>query len=274
MGNELVKHEGDVPAIADDQLLIIAERAEQRVAAINKIKQIALAITNGGDWVDQNGKPYLMASGAEKIAALFNIGWEFLTTDPVYEEDPDGHYTFTYKGRFSLGTRRIDIDGSRSSKDGFFKQYNGYGDTRTEKTVQERDNKRDVKMAALTNCLGNGITRILGIRNLTYADIEQFAGITKDMIGKVEYKSDKPPLKAPQEKGTATKGDISPAQVGKIQGCLKDLGITDDLEKHVKVSEIIKAPETIASFSELSKKQASTVIEALIAEKGTGKEPF
>lgn len=209
----------NLPAIADDHLIAVAERAEQRIAAVSKIKNVALKITNSGDWVDQNGKPYLQASGAEKIAGIFDIGWEFLTTEPVCEDDSEGHYTYTYKGRFMMGNRSIDVDGSRSSRDGFFKQFKYVDNVKVEKTVSERDNKRDVKMAALTNCLGNGITRMLGIRNMTYADLKEFAGITEDQLGKVEYKSDKKsPIQEPQAKG---KGKASDASKEKVQDTLK-----------------------------------------------------
>ena len=55
-------------------------------------------------------------------------------------------------------------------------------------------------MAALTNLLGNGITRLLGIRNLTWEDLEKYAGIKKDEVSKVEYKDRKSfnPTKVPQ----------------------------------------------------------------------------
>lgn len=204
MSDELVEQKDEQSLIKPtgtpiDRLLQMANMAEQRIEAIKKIKTVALALTNANDWVDQQGKPYLQASGSEKIAGAFDISWEFLTIAPDYEEDTEGHYTYTYHGRFSMAGRHIQIDGSRSSNDGFFKQYNyPEGQKRKEKPIHERTNKRDVKMAALTNLLGNGITRLLGIRNLTYTDLEKFAGITKDMLGKVEYKSDKPPIKQPE----------------------------------------------------------------------------
>jgi hypothetical protein len=199
----------NVPAIADDSLIRIARDAEARIEAVIKIKQLALKVTNPRDWSDQNGNPYLQVSGSEKIANLFNISWGFLTPEPLYEEDPDGHYTYTFKGRFSMGGRSIEVEGSRSSKDSFFKQ-NIYEDGKLlrEKKVEERDNKRDVKMAALTNLLGNGITRLLGIRNLTWEDLEAFAGIKKDQVGKVDYKNkgkDRPPVQEPQKKGDGAK---------------------------------------------------------------------
>jgi hypothetical protein len=194
-----------VPAIADDTLIAVARMAEARIDAVIKIKQLALKVTNARDWTDQSGNPYLQVSGSEKIANLFNISWGFLTPEPLYEQDDDGHYTYTFKGRFSMGGRSIEVEGSRSSKDSFFKQ-NLYQDGKLlrEKSVEERDNKRDVKMAALTNLLGNGITRLLGIRNLTWEDLRAFASIEKDQVGKVDYKTkgEKKELQKPGQKST------------------------------------------------------------------------
>lgn len=211
MADELARIDRDVDVyrdsapIADDTLIAVAKMAEARIDAVNKIKQIALKVTNARDWCDQQGNPYLQVSGAEKIANLFNVSWSFLTAEPLCETEPDSHYTYTFKGRFSMGGRSIEAEGSRSSKDSFFKQNEWKDGVKTEKTVDERDNKRDVKMAAYTNLLGNGITRLLGIRNLTWDDLEKFAGIKRDQVGKVEYKKEGKPINPPQEK--AANGD-------------------------------------------------------------------
>jgi hypothetical protein len=105
-----------------------------------------------------------------------------------------------------MGGRSIEVEGSRSSKDKFFNQNDYVDNVKIAKPVGDRDNKRDVKMAALTNLLGNGITRLLGIRNLAWSDLAEYAGITKEMCGKVEYKSknaDKTPVAEPQKKAAA-----------------------------------------------------------------------
>lgn len=208
--SDLVVQDNGLPMLADDSLIQIAKQAEARIDAVIKIKQIALKVTNGNDWCDQDGKPYLEASGSEKVANVFNISWRFLDPEPKYEEEQDGHYTYTYRGEFCLAGRTIEVEGSRSSKDGFFKQNVWENNVKTEKDVRDRDNKRDVKMAALTNLLGNGITRILGIRNLTYADLEKFAGIKQDEVKGVKYKKageDKPTMKAPGEKKAEPAGE-------------------------------------------------------------------
>ena len=231
--NEVTVVEGGLSAIADDTLLAIAKMAEARIDAVIKIKQLALKVTNAADWTDQQGKPYLQVSGAEKVANLFNISWGFLTPEPLEEQDDDGHYTYTFKGRFSMGGRTIEVEGSRSSRDSFFRQYTYDGDKKKEKSIDERDNKRDVKMAALTNLLGNGITRLLGIRNLTWEDLEIFAGIKKDQVGKVEYKQGgkKAPLQEPGKKngdGSGSTDKISEAQRKRFYAIAKGAGKSDD----------------------------------------------
>lgn len=231
MENEMAVYDNDVPAIADDSLMMIAQQAERRIDAVIKIKQMALKVTNASDWVDQNGKPYILVSGSEKVANLFNMSWRI--EEPTVEEESDGNYTFTYRGTFSISGRSIGVEGSRSSKDPFFKKYEWNNGVKTEKPISAID-RRDVKMAAYTNLLGNGITRILGIRNLTYEDLAKFANITKEMITAIDYKKDgknKPPISAPQKKSDAPSSDqptISEAQKKRFYAIAKGTGYSDD----------------------------------------------
>ena len=177
MNNEI---DENIPVVlSDDSLVKIAEMAEKRIEAIKKIKQVALKVTNSHDWVDQNGKPYLQASGAEKVARTFGISWRI--DEPTYMEEPDGNYSYTYKGYFSLGSATIEAIGSRGTKDPFFSKSHGEA-----KPLSEID-RNDVKKAAYTNLLGNGITRILGIRNLTWEELEA-AGIHKSTTTTIDYK--------------------------------------------------------------------------------------
>ena len=121
MSNDIAVYDVDTPVFADDNLLEIAKQAEARIDAVIAIKKTALKVTNSNDWVDQNGKPYLQASGSEKIANLFNISWQI--NEPTIDQEEDGTITYTYKGRFSLRGRSIEVEGSRSSRDDFFKKY-------------------------------------------------------------------------------------------------------------------------------------------------------
>jgi len=262
------------PVFADDALIQIANQAEARIDAVVKIKQVALKVTNVDDWVDQQGKPYLMASGSEKIANLFNISWRI--DEPVIdkETDPDGKefITYTYKGEFSLGGRTIEVEGSRSSRDEFFKKYiweNG------KKTGEKPLDRRDLKMAALTNLLGNGITRILGIRNLTYEDLEKFAGIKKENVKGIQYKEqgEKKEYKQPQTKSDQAKHEIkdpdapvTEPQLKAINTLYKKAGYDEKLIHEYCSEKVLTDGMVIESLKSLTKGQASKVIDILNTE--------
>lgn len=172
-----------VHSIGDDQLLAVAEAAEKRVEAVNRIKKLSLRVTNHQDWTDQGGKPYLQVSGSEKVARLFGISWRL--DEPVREDHADGHFSYTMKGYFSMGSAEIEVVGTRSSADPFFS-----GSKSNPKPPSEID-RNDVKKGAMTNCIGNGISRLLGIRNLTWEELAE-AGISQNRAGKVTYKSADP----------------------------------------------------------------------------------
>jgi len=278
MGNEILDGEvvGDSLQVVrkDKSLLQIANEAEKMFDAVIKIKKTALKATNADDWVDQNGNPYLEGSGAEKIAGLFGISW-ILLNDPQPEFEEDGHFTYTYRGRFSIGGRTIDIDGSRSSKDPFFKKYDYSGPEKKEKPISAID-KRDVKMAALTNLLGNGITRILGIRNLTWEDLQEFAGITKEQVTSIQYKKggDKPPVTMPQEKKInedqpKEQGDVIVSLVDKVtQSSGKKKDGTDWVKYAVWIGD--KKYSTFSkTFAEEAKQASHSAMKVRIEYKDT-----
>jgi transcriptional regulator with XRE-family HTH domain len=201
--------DSSIVPVASEALVELAAQAERRVEAINKIKQYSLRLTQPGDWVDQNGRPYLQVSGAEKIARLFGISWRI--DEPIREELEGGHYIYTYKGYFSLAGAEIEVIGSRSSKDPFFKRYVYVNGQRKELPPSEID-PGGVKKAAYTNCIGNGITRLLGLRNISYEDLEKVAGIKREQITRIEYRG----------KGKQN-NDTTPAEIQEITGEVSDV---------------------------------------------------
>ena len=180
-----VEQSDNVPQIADDTLVAVADQAEKRIEAVMKIKKIALRVTGIRDWTDQNGNPYLQVSGSEKVGRLFGISWRI--GEPELTKEDGGHFSYTYKGEFSLGSQTIEAIGTRSSKDGFFKKYSYENNERKELPPSEID-KGDVKKAAYTNCVGNGVTRLLGIRNLTWSEVTEITGFSQSDVSGVQYK--------------------------------------------------------------------------------------
>lgn len=161
-----------------DNILYLAQKAEQYIDAMNRIMDAALKITSELDWVLIGGKPYLQESGTTKVARLFGISIQ-LIGNPTVTCDADGYKTFTYKARFMLKDQFIECEGSRSMKDDFFAKQ---GKDKPLKKPDEID-ERDVKMAAYTNCLNNGIKRLIpNLRNIDVATLKK-AGLD---VGKIQ----------------------------------------------------------------------------------------
>lgn len=166
-----------------DNILYLAERADKYIEAMNRIMDAALKITNELDWCLIGGKPYLQESGATKVARLFGISIQ-LIGKPEIEFDVDGYRTYTYKGRFMLGDQFIECEGSRGMKEDFFAKQ---GKDKPLKKPDEID-ERDVKMAAYTNCINNGIKRLIpNLRNIDVATLEK-AGLDVSRISGYTFK--------------------------------------------------------------------------------------
>ena len=120
--------ESQIIAIPQNDLLAVSGGddflaiAEKRINQLQRIKELSLKITNENDWVDQNGKPYMMASGAEKVRGLFSISVRM--EDPRKQasvDDRGDFYFYVIKGFASLkGGDSIEAVGTCSSRDSFF----------------------------------------------------------------------------------------------------------------------------------------------------------
>ncbi len=183
MNEMLVMNEGSGEMMNFEGVLAVADRAEKMVSALNKIMAAAIKITTPQDWCIIGGTPYLQESGATKVARLFGIGWQILSESAVPDEE--GYPTYTYRMRFTMGGASIECDGSRSARDDFFAgpRTDKNGDLKKQKAVDAIP-LRNVKMGAYTNCLNNGIKRILpGLRNLDIATLERGGIDTKKLKG-------------------------------------------------------------------------------------------
>lgn len=181
-----------------DNILYLAEKADKYIEAMNRIMDAALKITNELDWVLIGGKPYLQESGSTKVARLFGISIQ-LIGKPTVEVDGEGYKTYTYKARFMLKDQFVECEGSRGMKEDFFAKA---GKDKPLKKPDEID-ERDVKMAAYTNCLNNGIKRLIpNLRNIDVATLER-AGLDVSKINGYTFKDGNKggATKAPEESG-------------------------------------------------------------------------
>lgn len=185
----------------------IISSAERRIASLQKIITLTLRMTTENDWVDQQGKPYLQGSGAEKVARLFGVSWKDIKTEKIMTNDENGpFYYYQTSGTFLIKGDSIVAVGTCSSKDQFFAvKYEGDGENRKKvlKELSEVD-ETNIMKSSYTNCVVNGVTRLLGLRNMTWEQL-QAGGVNREKIVSVKYAS-----------GGAGGGKISEAQAKRL----------------------------------------------------------
>ena len=166
IGTEMTEASGGGFLDSVDHLLMMAKRADEAIAATNKMMTAALKITTEYDWVLIGGQPYLQESGATKVARLFGVSWQ-LIGNPTIVADAEGYKTYTYKARFMLNNQFVECEGSRSASEDFFA---GKGKTKKPDEIVDRD----VQLAAFTNCINNGVKRLIpGLRNIDIKTLEE-----------------------------------------------------------------------------------------------------
>lgn len=173
------------PVVSESDLEAALKVAERNELLSRKIKTLALKQTNPKDWADMDGNPYLQASGAEKIARLFGISWRICEGYPQRDDQKDdkgSYYVYTYKGEFEMGGKTIEVIGTCSQRDKFFGRKGGELKNESEIDVT------NIIRKAMTNMEVNGITRMLGIRNLTWEELAE-AGLNQGQSAHVNYKT-------------------------------------------------------------------------------------
>ena len=222
---------------------LAAEILDRRVAFLARIKTASLKITNTEDWINMGGKPYLQATGCEKLMAVWGIFIKSYTMIPTVPEAQrmfrDGiPVAFSVEGYAGCRTFSSDPDhvskffAGRNSDDDFFRvRYEGEGDARhkVRRPMTEID-VLDVAKSAFSNFKVHVVTEILGIRNMTWNELKAHdikAG------GKVEFKKGTtpkvgtpPPPDAPRQSSDTPKPtDQTPAATG---GAPLDLDLRRD----------------------------------------------
>ncbi len=157
---------------------------EEEKEAFKKVRIIAIGYTRETDWVNIDGVPYLMESGAQAIAGPFGVSFGEPQSEKIWEEDNKGkYYIIIYRAPcFSTRiNRRIWAEGMCSSRDKFFGKVGG-----EYKPLEDID-ERNIRYKAMTNMMANGIKRLLGLRNIQWKELLA-AGLDIQKIAKVEHK--------------------------------------------------------------------------------------
>ena len=160
------------------------QMAEARATFLEKVAKASLKRLLPHDFIDESGRPYLQCSGAERLCALWGVYFRDIRIEPDMETAFRLHQagqpvTFICTG--IAGSRVLgeesEFMGARSASDTFFAN-------------QQVLDLADVRKAAYTNFVVNAVTRLLGLRNLTW-DYLRDVGFDASKAGaQVIYKAD------------------------------------------------------------------------------------
>ena len=195
MSNENEMNEqasNQLPSILPNSASVVSledtvKNAEKYVAAMAKIRLLAIQLTNAMDWSDQGGKPYLEKSGCDKIASGFGVKFnnpEFAKETIVDDKGEYVQYTCSGEGRWN-NVEASEI-GVCSTRDDFFgtKKVNG---EREFKPLSEVD-LTDIKKKAFTNFANRLIKKILGL-SYTWEELKELSkgAVTLETVKKVAF---------------------------------------------------------------------------------------
>jgi len=150
----------------------IAE-AERRAELLARITIAAVKRTYPQDWIDFQGSPYLSSAGAERLRTLFGLSITDLETKRYEERDKEGvFWFFVVTGTAHWRGDDFAMMGTCSSRDLFFRtRYQG-----NDKVLLPADevDPTNIVKAAYSNMVANAVTRILGLRDLTWDQLKDF----------------------------------------------------------------------------------------------------
>lgn len=176
---------GDGGGRADEFL----EALDRRNRLMDRLIAYAIQATHPSQWMDMGGKPYPTGPACEAMGRRCGVSWTEVESEREEREDERGpFYLWTYRARFCLpgGRDVIHAEGHCSSRD----QFLGTGVPKEQGEQSKQDwevDEGNIRQAALTNCTNNGITRILGVRNLSWQRLEELLGLKQADVGKVSY---------------------------------------------------------------------------------------
>ena len=156
---------------------------EKRNKLLERVLEYAIKATHPEQWTDLGGSPWPSAAACESMARRCGVKWHGLQHNKRMSSDERGDfYLYECTGTVELpsGFDSIEALGTCSSRDTFLGT-----ETNAGRELSEID-EGSIMKAAFSNFIVNGVTRLLGVRRLSWARLAEL-GIGRDGMSKVEF---------------------------------------------------------------------------------------
>lgn len=176
-------HQEDLENLSVEE---IVEGFDRGLEIVSKLKAKALKYLKPEDVRDEGGNPYIMESGSiGTIAKGFKMSIVDLrgpTQVRIKHEGTEDEIIFNYFAEASspgLGT--IAVQGVCSTRDKFLGRKGG------EFKKHSDINFPSLMQKGITNLRNNAVRHFMGLSNVTWKEIEEYAGFKKSDCGKTDY---------------------------------------------------------------------------------------
>lgn len=164
---------------AEEESSIMLSNMENRVQLIKYAISIIPQVCHERNILDMGGNPYIDSDGCQKIAVAAGISFSRPQVESEWVDDPDTGarvYEVIVEGEANLGNKSIFEVGGCNSQDKFLS-------SRKLPTLQL---KLEVKKKALANWQGRCVRTLLGLKELTWKELEN-AGFRQGKAPSIDY---------------------------------------------------------------------------------------
>jgi len=195
-------------ALVDQNAARALAAVDARIQFYTEVRNRTVRLTLPTDWTDHDGSPYLGSYGVERLKPLWGIYIKQLLIEPSLDEvrarlRRGEHVSVQVIG---LAGSRVtgeesEFLGGRSSDDGWFSERSG--------GIAALD-PEDLVKAAISNFEVNAITRLLGLRGMTWEELAKY-GIERAKARSVTYRAG----------GAARSDEVRDPMIGEIRAGLE-----------------------------------------------------
>jgi antitoxin component of MazEF toxin-antitoxin module len=174
---------------SDQQLQQTIDRAERYMQLLDKMRKLACNMTNTDDWVDQGGKPYLQASGCNKVSGGFGVRFYGVEVEKEFINDDKGTYlAYITSGYATWNNKEIHETGTATSRDDFFALRKNKETGEKEFLPLSEIDPMDIRKKSHTNFQNRAIKSVLGL-SFTWEEVAKATNgtITKEKCSTVNY---------------------------------------------------------------------------------------
>jgi hypothetical protein len=170
-----------------------AQEAERRALLLKSVIGHIVKVCSEGNIMRLGENPYITTDGCQRIARVMGVSFDAPTIEKRWEDSKDGERVFIVDvcgQATAFGQTVFEVGGATSEDDFYRKKVEGKNGAPTTYVLRSplMEIRLEVQKKAVANWQGRCVRTLLGLKQLTWADLEN-AGFSRDRAASVDYKT-------------------------------------------------------------------------------------